>query len=142
MNESNAALVEASRAADFANRAKTEFLSNMSHDIRTPMNGIIGMTAIAAAHINDRDRVMDSLQKITQASKHLLSLINEALDMSRIESGKVSLTEEEFNLSDLVDNMLNMTSSQIDEHHHKLLVNIRDVVHENVIGDSLRVLML
>ena len=142
MNESNAALVEASRAADFANRAKTEFLSNMSHDIRTPMNGIIGMTAIAAAHINDRDRVMDSLQKITQASKHLLSLINEALDMSRIESGKVSLTEEEFNLSELVDNLLNMTSSQIAEHHHELQVNIRDVVHENVIGDSLRVLML
>ena len=114
----------------------------MSHDIRTPMNGIIGMTAIAAAHIDDRDRVMDSLQKITQASKHLLSLINEALDMSRIESGKVSLTEEEFNLSELVDNLLNMTSSQIAEHHYELQVNIRDVVHENVIGDSLRVLML
>ena len=134
--------MEASRAEDFANRAKTEFLSNMSHDIRTPMNGIIGMTAIAAAHIDDRDRVMDSLQKITQASKHLLSLINEARDMSRIEFGKVSLTEEEFNLSELVDNLLNMTSSQIAEHHHELQVNIRDVVHENVIGDSLRVLML
>ena len=134
--------MEASRAEDFANRAKTEFLSNMSHDIRTPMNGIIGMTAIAAAHIDDRDRVMDSLQKITQASKHLLSLINEALDMSRIEFGKVSLTEEEFNLSELVDNLLNMTSRQIAEHHHELQVNIRDVVREDVIGDSLRVLML
>lgn len=78
-------------AVEAANKAKTEFLSNMSHDIRTPLNGIIGMTAIAAAHMDDRARVQDSLKKITQASKHLLSLINEILDMSKIESGKVQL---------------------------------------------------
>ena len=96
------ALQEAYDAAEAANRAKTEFLSNMSHDIRTPMNGIIGMTAIAAAHIDDKTRVRDSLQKITLASKHLLSLINEVLDMSKIESGKVQLMEEAFNLSDLI----------------------------------------
>ncbi len=133
------ALQAAYDAAEAASRAKTDFLSNMSHDIRTPMNGIIGMTAIAAAHIDDKERVQDSLQKITQASKHLLSLINEVLDMSKIESGKVDLIEEEFNLSDLVDNLLTMTSSQIEEHHHELSVNISDVSHEAVVGDSLRI---
>ena len=133
------ALQAAYDAAEAANKAKTDFLSNMSHDIRTPMNGIIGMTAIAVAHIDDKERVQDSLQKITQASKHLLSLINEVLDMSKIESGKVDLIEEEFNLSDLVDNLLSMTSSQIEEHHHELSVNITGVTHEAVIGDSLRI---
>ena len=133
------ALQAAYDAAEAANKAKTDFLSNMSHDIRTPMNGIIGMTAIAVAHIDDKERVQDSLQKITQASKHLLSLINEVLDMSKIESGKVDLIEEEFNLSDLVDNLLSMTSSQIEAHHHELSVNITGVSHEAVIGDSLRI---
>ena len=103
------------------------------------MNGIIGMTAIAATHIDDKERVRDCLQKITQASKHLLSLINEVLDMSKIESGKVDLNEEEFNLSDLIDNLLTMTSSQIEKHHHELSVNISGVVHEAVVGDSLRI---
>ncbi len=133
------ALQAAFDAAEAANKAKTDFLSNMSHDIRTPINGIIGMTAIAAAHIDDKERVQDSLQKITQASKHLLSLINEVLDMSKIESGKVDLIEEEFNLSDLIDNLLSMTNSQIEEHHHDLCVNISGVTHEAVIGDSLRI---
>ena len=133
------ALQAAYDAAEAANRAKSTFLSNMSHDIRTPMNGIIGMTAIAAAHIDDKERVQDSLQKITQASKHLLSLINEVLDMSKIESGKVNLAEEEFNLSDLIDNMLNMANSQLEEHHHELSVNISGVIHEEVVGDSLRI---
>ena len=133
------ALQAAFDAAEAANKAKTDFLSNMSHDIRTPMNGIIGMTAIAAAHLDDRERVKDSLQKITQASKHLLSLINEVLDMSKIESGKVQRIEEEFNLSDLIDNLITMTSPQIEEHHHELSVNISGVTHEAVIGDSLRI---
>lgn len=133
------ALQAAYEMAEAANKAKTDFLSNMSHDIRTPMNGIIGMTAIAAAHLDDKERVKDSLQKITLASKHLLSLINEVLDMSKIESGKVQLIEEEFNLSDLVENLLNLINSQIKEHHHELIVNISDVTHEAVIGDSLRI---
>lgn len=137
--QQEAALQEAYNAAEAANRAKTNFLSNMSHDIRTPMNGIIGMTAIAGAHIDDKARVQDSLQKITLASKHLLSLINEVLDMSKIESGKVQLVEEEFNLSDLIDNLISMTSSQIEAHRHSLSVNITDVQHEAVIGDSLRI---
>ena len=133
------ALQAAYDAAEAANKAKTDFLSNMSHDIRTPMNGIIGMTAIAAAHIDDKERVQDCLQKITQASKHLLSLINEVLDMSKIESGKVDLIEEEFNLSDLIDNLISMINSQIEQHHHELCVNISGVTHEEVIGDSLRI---
>ncbi|MGN0424523.1 MAG: response regulator [Acetatifactor sp.] len=133
------ALQAAFDAAEAASRAKTEFLSHMSHDIRTPMNGIIGMTAIAAAHIDDKERVQDCLKKTTQASKHLLSLINEVLDMSKIESGKVDLTEDEFNLSDLIDNLLTMTNSQIAEHHHELSVNISGVTHEAVVGDSLRI---
>ena len=133
------ALQAAFDAAEAANRAKTDFLSNMSHDIRTPMNGIIGMTAIAAAHIDDKERVQDCLKKTTQASKHLLSLINEVLDMSKIESGKVDLLEEEFNFSDLIDNLLTMTNAQIAEHHHELSVNISGVTHEAVVGDSLRI---
>lgn len=133
------ALKAAYDSAEAANKAKTDFLSNMSHDIRTPMNGIIGMTTIATAHIDDKERVLDSLQKINQASKHLLSLINEVLDMSKIESGKVQLIEKEFNLSDLIDNLMNMMGAQIEEHHHKFNVNISHIEHENVIGDSLRI---
>ena len=133
------ALQAAFDAAEAANRAKTDFLSNMSHDIRTPMNGIIGMTAIAAAHIDDKERVQDCLKKTTQASKHLLSLINEVLDMSKIESGKVDLIEEEFSFSDLMDNLLTIINPQIAEHHHELSVNISGVMHEAVVGDSLRI---
>lgn len=138
-HEIQQAMWDAYYAANAANAAKSEFLANMSHDIRTPMNGIIGMTAIAATHLDDREKVQDCLQKITVASKHLLSLINEVLDMSKIESGKVDLTEEEFNLSELVDNLLTMVRPEIKEHEHELSVNILNVEHEKVIGDSLRV---
>ena len=133
------ALQDAFDAAEAANHAKSDFLQTMSHDIRTPMNGIIGMTAIAAAHIDDKERVADSLQKITQASRHLLSLINEVLDMSKIESGKISLSEEEFDLPDLVDDLIAMVRPQALEHKHQLIVDIKDVEHELVIGDSLRI---
>ncbi|MDO4962063.1 MAG: response regulator [Eubacteriales bacterium] len=131
-------LQDALTQAESANKAKSDFLANMSHDIRTPMNGIIGMTAIAAAHIDDKERVVDCLQKITGASRHLLSLINEVLDMSKIESGKVDLAEEEFNLSELVDNMVTMIRPQVEEHGHDFKISIRNVTHERVIGDSLR----
>lgn len=135
----NIALRDALILAEHANNAKTNFLSAMSHDIRTPMNGIIGMTAIAAANIDNSERVSDCLKKITNASKHLLSLINEVLDMSKIESGKIDLTEEEFNLSELIDNLIAMNRPQIKEHGHELEVNISNVEHENVVGDSLRI---
>ena len=132
-------LRDAIDSANASSKAKSDFLSSMSHDIRTPMNGIIGMTAIATAHLDDRERVEDCLKKISEASSHLLSLINEVLDMNKIESGKVELNEENFNLSELVDTLLAMTKVQLENHHHTLNVNIADVVHENVIGDSHRI---
>ena len=132
-------LRDAIETANATSKAKSDFLSSMSHDIRTPMNGIIGMTAIATAHLDDRERVEDCLKKISEASSHLLSLINEVLDMNKIESGKVELNEENFNLSELVDTLLAMTKVQLENHHHTLNVNIADVVHENVIGDSHRI---
>lgn len=132
-------LRDAIETANATSKAKSDFLSSMSHDIRTPMNGIIGMTAIATAHLDDRERVEDCLKKISEASSHLLSLINEVLDMNKIESGKVELNEENFNLSELVDTLLAMTKAQLESHRHTLKVDIADVVHENVIGDSHRI---
>ena len=137
--ESHKALKEAYRAAENASRAKTEFLSNMSHDIRTPMNAIVGLTAIAGANIESQDRVVECLGKITKSSRHLLGLINEVLDMARIESGRISLAEEDFRLPELVDNLLALTKPAIDEHHHQLEVHIEHIEHEAVCGDSLRI---
>ena len=129
---------EAVEEARRANRAKTVFLSNMSHDIRTPMNGIIGMTAIAASHVDDRERVLDSLRKISMASKHLLNLINEVLDMSKIESGKVELKDEPFNLAELVDGLVSMMNPQIEAHRHTLELQVEAIEHKYVLGDSMR----
>lgn len=133
------ALKDAYEAAERANRAKTEFLTNMSHDIRTPMNAIVGLTAIAGANISHQDKVVDCLGKITSASRHLLGLINEVLDMARIESGKVSLTEEEFNLSVLVDNLVTLVKPSIDKHKHNFQVYVKNIEHEDVCGDTLRI---
>ena len=135
---SRQALSDAFSYANRANDAKTKFLSQMSHEIRTPMNGIVGMTALAAAHADDPERVRDSLRKITLSSRHLLSLINEVLDMSKIESGNINLNEEEFNLSDLVESLIVMMKPQVDEKHHDLKVTLKNVEHENVSGDALR----
>ena len=137
--ESHKALKDAYRAAENASRAKTEFLSNMSHDIRTPMNAIVGLTAIAGANIESQDRVVECLGKITKSSRHLLGLINEVLDMARIESGRISLAEEDFSLPELVDNLLTITKPAIDEHKHQLEVHIEHIEHEAVCGDSLRI---
>ena len=133
-----AAAEQAYAAAESANRAKTMFLSNMSHDIRTPMNGIIGMTTIAEAHLDDRERVKECLEKIMGASNHLLSLINDVLDVSRIESGRIVLAREAFSLSEIFDNMINMTAPQIMTKKHELFIDVCNVVHEDVIGDALR----
>jgi len=132
-------LRDALDAAQRASSAKTDFLSKMSHDIRTPMNAIIGMTAIAAAHIDNPERVQDALGKISSSSRHLLGLINEVLDMSKIESGTISLNEEEFNLSELLNSLLIMVQPQIRQHNHDLQVHILDIQHEDVAGDSLRI---
>lgn len=137
--ESRRVLKDALLVAEHANRAKTEFLSNMSHDIRTPMNAIVGLTAIATANIEHKDKVLESLGKITRASRHLLGLINEVLDMARIESGRISLAEEDFYISELVDNLIVMVKPGMEEHGHELEVNIRHMEHEVVCGDSLRI---
>ena len=137
--EGRAALKDAFLAANRANQAKTVFMSNMSHDIRTPMNAIIGMTAIAGANINDRERVQDCLGKITQSSRHLLGLINEVLDMGQIERGNISLMQEEFRLPDMVDDLLTIMKPGIEEHHHELTVALSDIRHEAVIGDRMRI---
>jgi len=137
--ESRQALKEAYRSAENANRAKTEFLSNMSHDIRTPMNAIVGLTAIAGANIESQDRVIECLSKITESSRHLLGLINEVLDMARIESGKMTLAQEDFNLSELVDNLITLTKPVLDEHKHNFDIHINHIEHEDVCGDSLRI---
>lgn len=137
--QAKATLQLAYEAASRANSAKTDFLSKMSHDIRTPMNAIIGMTAIATAHIDDKERVQDSLGKIEVSSKHLLSLINEVLDMSKIESGKIKLSEDKFNLAQLIDNLLDICKLEIKQKNHNLKVNIKRIWHEDVIGDSMRI---
>lgn len=122
--------------AETASRAKSDFLSRMSHDIRTPMNAILGMTSIAAMHIDEKARVLDALNKITVSGKHLLGLINDVLDMSRIESGKVNLVEECFNLSDTIEGILTVFHSQVEAKQQKLDVQITNLTHENVIGDE------
>lgn len=128
-------LKEAMERAEAASHAKNEFLSAMSHDIRTPMNGIIGMTAIAAVHLDDKNRVRDCLNKINDASAHLLNLINEILDMSRIESGKMELSEESFNLPQQLQEVLDLNLPWIKQKNHTLNVHIQSMDHEQVIGD-------
>lgn len=136
--KTRAALEDALRAANVASDAKTSFLSSMSHDIRTPLNGIIGMTAIAGAHMDDPSRVQDCLMKITSSGKHLLALINEVLDMAKIESGEIHLNEELLDLSALVDDLITMNKPQSDAKQQNLVVHILNISHEKVIGDSLR----
>ncbi len=132
------ALANASEAAEAANRAKSDFLARMSHDIRTPMNAIMGMTAVAAMHMDDQERLTDCLSKITISSRHLLALINDVLDMSKIESGKVTLSEEPFSMADMVDSILTIIKTQVNSKHQQLKIHISDIEHENVLGDTLR----
>lgn len=134
----NRALQEACELANQANASKSEFLSRMSHDIRTPLNAIIGMTAIASTRLDDQKRIMDCLNKITISSKHLLALINEVLDMSKIESGKMDLVEEEVNISDLIQELVTVVKPSVEAKKHDLKVRIVNIDHENVISDFMR----
>ena len=134
----NQALSDAVAAAETANRAKSTFLSNMSHDIRTPMNAIIGFTTLALSNIDDKDRVKDYLAKTLASSNHLLSLINDVLDMSRIESGKIHLEEVEVNLSDVLHDLKTIVSGQIYAKQLELYMDAMDVTDEDVYCDKTR----
>ena len=136
--EQTQALQDALMQAQHANQAKTTFLSNMSHDIRTPMNAIIGFTTIAASHINNKEQVQDCLQKVLSSSNHLLSLINDILDMSRIESGKVQIKEQECNISELMHNLVNIIQPQVKAKQLELFIDTFDVNNEDVIADPLK----
>ena len=136
--ELNAKLQVAVEKAESANRAKSTFLSNMSHDIRTPMNAIIGFTTLALSNIDDTDRVKDYLGKTLASSNHLLSLINDVLDMSRIESGKIQLEEVEVNLSDVLHDLKTIVSGQIYAKQLELYMDAMDVTDEDVYCDKTR----
>ena len=136
--EQTQALQDALMQAQHANRAKTTFLSNMSHDIRTPMNAIIGFATIAVSHIDNKDQVLDSLQKVLSSSNHLLSLINDVLDMSRIESGKVQIKEQECNISELIHNLVNIIQPQVKAKQLELFIDTVEVANEDVIADPLK----
>ena len=134
----NQALSDAVAAAETANRAKSTFLSNMSHDIRTPMNAIIGFTTLAISNIDDKNRVKDYLTKTLASSNHLLSLINDVLDMSRIESGKIHLEEVEVNLSDVLHDLKTIVSGQVYAKQLEFYMDAMDVTDEDVYCDKTR----
>ena len=131
-------LAEALSMAESASRAKTTFLNNMSHDIRTPMNAIIGYTGLAASHIDNRQQVQDYLSKIAQSSDHLLSLINDVLDMSRIESGKMYLDEKPENLSDIIHTLRDIVQADIHAKQHDFFIDTVNVNDEQIVCDRLR----
>ena len=131
-------LNEAKLEADHANKAKSEFLSNMSHDIRTPMNGIVGMTAIAVNNIDDKERVRDCLRKITLSSKHLLGLINDVLDMSKIENGKLTLNMDIVSLRDAMESIVNIVQPQVKAKKQHFDIFIKKIQTENIYCDSVR----
>lgn len=128
----------ARRDAVKANKAKSEFLSSMSHDIRTPMNGIVGMTAIALENIDNTERVRDCLGKITLSSRHLLGLINDVLDMSKIESGKLTLNINQISLCEMMDSIVNIVQPQIKERQQHFDIFIQKIQTEDVFCDSVR----
>ena len=138
LEEQNRKLEIALQHEGAANRAKREFLFNMSHDIRTPMNAIIGFTSLAATHIDNREQVLDYLKKISTSSQHLLSLINDVLDMSRIESGKVKLEERAVHLPDLVHDVRSIIQPNVSAKRLSLFIDTMDVENEDIITDPLR----
>lgn len=137
--QQRSALESALETARAASAAKSQFLSNMSHDIRTPMNAIVGMTAIATTHLEERERVLECLKKIGLSSQHLLSLINDILDMSKIESGKLSLRAEPFNLAELAAEVTELVRAEADSGQIEMDVRMAVIKNEKVIGDPLRI---
>ena len=135
----NQALSDALAQAQHANASKTTFLSNMSHDIRTPMNAIIGFTTMALRHFENRGQVKDSLEKVLSSSNHLLGLINDILDMSRIESGRVEVAEQECNLSDLIHNLIHIIQPQVTAKQQKFQIDAFKVKNEDIYADQLKV---
>ena len=138
LEEQNRKLEIALQHEGAANRAKREFLFNMSHDIRTPMNAIIGFTSLAATHIDNREQVLDYLKKISTSSQHLLSLINDVLDMSRIESGKVKIEEKTVHLPDLVHDVRSIIQPNVAAKRLSLFIDTMDIEDEDIITDPLR----
>ena len=138
LEEQNRKLEIALQHEGAANRAKREFLFNMSHDIRTPMNAIIGFTSLAATHIDHKEQVLDYLKKISTSSQHLLSLINDVLDMSRIESGKVKIEEKAVHLPDLIHDVRSIIQPNISAKRLSLFIDTMDVENEDIITDPLR----
>ena len=138
LEEQNRKLEIALQHEGAANRAKREFLFNMSHDIRTPMNAIIGFTSLAVTHIDNREQVLDYLKKISTSSQHLLSLINDVLDMSRIESGKVKIEEKAVHLPDLVHDVRSIIQPNVSAKRLSLFIDTMDVENEDIITDPLR----
>ena len=134
LNDLEAARQEALQAT----KAKSVFLSNMSHDIRTPMNAIVGMTAIATAHIDDKEQVRNCLKKIALSGKHLLGLINDVLDMSKIESGKMTLTAERISLREVIEGIVSIVQTQIEGKGQSFHVHIDNIAVEDVYCDSVR----
>ena len=134
----NEALRKALAEAEESNQAKSRFLSNMSHDIRTPMNAIMGMNAIAQNHIDEKARVQDCLDKIRTASVHLMSLVNDVLDMSRIDSGRMVINEERFSLADLVHDLAVIVRPQAAQKNQQFRFEIGEILEESLIGDPLR----
>lgn len=128
----------AKESAVKANQAKSEFLSNMSHDIRTPMNAIVGMTAIARSNIDDQEHVQNCLKKIAISSKHLLGLINDILDMSKIESGKMTLNIEQISLREILNGIATIVQPQMKTKKQKFDIYIHDIITESVYCDSVR----
>lgn len=139
ISKSQEKLQEALSAAEYANRSKTAFLNSVSHDIRTPMNAIVGFTSLASAHIDDKEQVQNYLEKVTRSSQHLLALINDVLDMSRIESGKVKIEEKPIHILEVINDIQAIIQTGIDEKQQEFLIDTQTVINENILADKLRI---
>lgn len=131
-------LIDAKLKAESANIAKSVFLSNMSHDIRTPLNGILGLTQIASENLDNPEKMKGYINNITLSGEHLLSLINNILDMSKIESGKLSISNSLFSLHELIDDVSNIINPQINKKNQEYIINYNNIIHDYLVGDNLK----